>query len=104
MSLTRLGSDLSLPQKDFSQYTVTLAVTNTAQALTATRSMAESVLIYAPLGNVAAVNVGPTSGASYRPLAAGDEFRIPLNPGTQFNMGAWYAKGTAGDTLVVIYQ
>src|ERR1035437_7350269 len=100
--ITRLGSDGSLPQRDFTQISATLTGANAATAFVAVRTMAEGAIIYAPTANAAPVGIGPTNTASYRLLNPGDEYKIPNNAGTAVNLANWYAISTsAAATLTV---
>ncbi|MEI6194404.1 MAG: hypothetical protein WCS42_08740 [Verrucomicrobiota bacterium] len=104
--ITRLGSDGSLPQKDFSQINLVLTGANVATPFKALRTLAENVIIYAPVANAKPVKIGPTNACTYRDgLMPGDEFKIPVGPETAINLATWFAKSEdAAATLTIIYQ
>lgn len=105
MGMTRLGTDGSLPNIDFTQVTVALVTNNVAAVFSATSRRARRALVKAPTTNPAAVTVGPTSGANYASLAAGDEYLIESAAEHTYDLASWYAKSAdATSTLVVIYQ
>jgi hypothetical protein len=102
MSYSRISSDGSLPQKNWSQFDLSTALTpSTAAAmLGGIRTPCERVIIRAAAANTAPVVIGPNSNASHVSLSPGDEYTIQAPPYVVFDLARWYCISTAASQVV----
>jgi hypothetical protein len=110
MGMTRLSSDGSLPQSDFSYASVAFTTLNyqTQQRLAAPSTKVQRAVLRAHVNNSAPIDIYPT-GVDTFPfcrLQPGDEYVIAAQPGTRFDLSKWWAVGvnSANVTLHVVYQ
>lgn len=73
-----------------------------ADTLTPISTFYRQAILSAAASNAGTAYFGPNSTCRHS-LFPGTSYFIPMIPGAVYNMAAWYVKGTAGDTVTVLW-
>lgn len=106
MSIVRLNSDGSLPNRNWQQLTVTLNNANTPATPFANQiTKAIRAIVIGGSANAANVSIGPSSAANAVNISQNAQYLIESEPGHSYDLAQWFAQSTSSAaTLVIIYQ
>ena len=120
MSITRLSTDASLPQRDWQSFFTILPnstaqvplVPNIALGMPPGPVLCERALLRVASASPSKIRIGPAypgsdSGTLWVELSPNDEYELSAQPGTTFDITKWYAQAevaAVNNVVTVIYQ
>jgi len=77
-------------------------MTGSAIKILASSTMARQAILMSPFTNTNQIYFGPDNTCPIA-LIVGQSFMLPAVAGAAFDLATWYATGTSGNTLIILW-